>query len=585
MALDPIVSLAVAIAEAPGSCACVLGAGVSVDAGVPTGWSIYRDGLRRLYRLENEVDEAPNDEAIDDWLAKSGRADLGYSALLDLIAPDAAIRRSLLAGYFKEAEPGTSHLLLAEMAARGLIRVFVTTNFDRLLEGALATNGIDPVVISDDASLQAAPRREHADVYVVKAHGDYLQETIRNTPSELVGLEPDLTDEIRRIFDNYGLVVIGWSGSDPALAQLVDERRSRYGAWWLSLSDPQDEPARTLAERAGIRVIHRSGASALLGDLDRRLAVYEAHPEADDPGSVHDEVRTLLRRSDAIALDEILRRERAHFETAVEGVSVGHRDHHDNPDHVCDATTRLMAATQRRLASLVPLAVHRPDLLDSELRSHAAWASSDELVGGGMTWQQAWVVPFWVLGMALGGLAVRLDRYAAIRPLVSTSWNDYNSRREPFIGHPGNTGAIIAGLLGPTPEEGRTWLFPQWQWLLQELDSWVWLAERYPDWLQRKGEPAVSMACFDFLLGLAESLRKDGGGVWAVWTLRQGAVGRFARRLHADSSLRAEIAEALGSTLEDFDERAPAIVENSTGLGGFPDVKGVASILRTGQDR
>lgn len=37
MALDPIVALSVAIAEAPGSYAVFVGSGVSRDAGVPTG--------------------------------------------------------------------------------------------------------------------------------------------------------------------------------------------------------------------------------------------------------------------------------------------------------------------------------------------------------------------------------------------------------------------------------------------------------------------------------------------------------------------------------------------------------------------
>ena len=48
--LDPIVSLSVALAEAPGTCAFFLGAGVSRDAGVPTGYEVMRDGLRRLHQ-------------------------------------------------------------------------------------------------------------------------------------------------------------------------------------------------------------------------------------------------------------------------------------------------------------------------------------------------------------------------------------------------------------------------------------------------------------------------------------------------------------------------------------------------------
>jgi hypothetical protein len=70
-----------------------------------------------------------------------GRADLGYSDLLELIAPDPATRRDYLAKHFEGVEPGQTHEFLADLAARGLVTVFVTTNFDRLLERALQARG------------------------------------------------------------------------------------------------------------------------------------------------------------------------------------------------------------------------------------------------------------------------------------------------------------------------------------------------------------------------------------------------------------------------------------------------------------
>ncbi len=83
------------------------------------------------------------------------------------------------------------------------MRVFVTTNFDRMLEQALVMRGIEPVVVSDDATLESAPRREHSPVFIVKAHGDYLQETIRDSPSELAELQPALTAELQAIGNHY----------------------------------------------------------------------------------------------------------------------------------------------------------------------------------------------------------------------------------------------------------------------------------------------------------------------------------------------------------------------------------------------
>jgi len=88
-ALDPIVSLAVGIAESPGLYAFLLGSGVSRDAGVPTGGEVLRNAQADLYRLVRTETELPaGEEGLDEWLAEHGYAELGYSEILALLAPD-----------------------------------------------------------------------------------------------------------------------------------------------------------------------------------------------------------------------------------------------------------------------------------------------------------------------------------------------------------------------------------------------------------------------------------------------------------------------------------------------------------------
>jgi hypothetical protein len=575
--LDPIISLAVALAEAPGACACVLGAGVSFDAGVPTASDIFQDGLQRLYRLENETEETPNGEQLATWLLEREYGDMGYSSLLDLIAPDAATRRELLADYFKGVKPGPAHERLADLAASGALRVFVTTNFDRLLERALEARGIEPVVVSDDAGLARAPRREHAQVFILKAHGDYLQETIRNTPSELAELEPGLTAELRAIVDHYGLLVVGWSGSDPALAEIIRGRTSRYGAWWLSRSEHPSEPAPALIEAIGARLMIRAGAAEFLGELERRLSVYRAHESGDDPGSVYDQVLALVKQEDEVDLDQMLRRERFVFESALDTIRVEFANANAG-ERVLEGWQRLQLATDRRLASLIVLALYRPNLLEQEIRGHVAWASSAQPRDGLNTWVQVWRFPFFIIGMAIGGLAVRLERYASIRPVALSSWSDPNGYKEPFLGHPGELGDFVARRLGPEPPEGKTWLFPTWQWLEQDLRDKDWLTERCPEWLRREGEPHRALIEFALLLNIANGV---GDGQLIAWWSLDGTVPlRYAQRLSRDATTRRMIAEtALDMPLETFDQSAPETLRKSHGLGMFPDTDRVAAAL------
>jgi hypothetical protein len=582
MPLDPIVSLSVALAEAPGSGAFLLGAGVSVDAGVPTAWAVFRDLLRRLHRLENDTSDSLGDEQLDEWLKATDREDLGYSSLLDLIAPDPATRRDLLASYFEAALPGKAHEQLAALAAEGAVRVFVTTNFDRLLEVAVRARGIDPVIVSDDATLATAPRREHSKVFIVKAHGDYQQETIRNTPSELAALEPALTAELQAIADNYALTVLGWSGSDPALVKILRDRRSRYGAWWLSLTEPPAEPGRSLAEAIGARMIVRPGAAEFLTDLSGRLAVYAAHESGNDPGTVHDEVLALARQGDDIGLDGVLRRERNAFQSVTEGVTADFIGKHIDEVTVRSVWSRLGPATDRRLASLIPIALYRADLFATEVRADTGWATSTPLRGGGMTWQQAWRFPFWTIGIALGALLVRLERFSSLNTLFTATWTSQNQRPEPYIELPRDAGAAVAELFGPTPPPNIKWIFPPWNWLAADLKNREWLSDRYPDWLGRPQEPWTSMCAFDLLRYIASATRGYGSAI-ALWSLNSEAAQAYARRLHNDFELRRQVARAAELELAEFDEKAPELLANARGLGGFSsEVTEVANALRTG---
>ncbi len=75
---------------------------------------------------------------------------------------------------------------------------------------------------------------------------------------------------------------------------------------------------------------------------------------------------------------------------------------------------KLSIATDRRLASLIPLAPHRPEALADEIHAMTGWASSVRPRNGLLAWIQGWQLPFWVIGMIVGALAVRLERYAAL---------------------------------------------------------------------------------------------------------------------------------------------------------------------------
>jgi hypothetical protein len=89
------------------------------------------------------------------------------------------------------------------------VRVIVTTNFDRLLELALAEVGVVPTTLATPDAVAGALPLAHTNCTIVKVHGDYVDARIRNTPEELAQYDKRIDKLLDRIFDEHGLVVCG----------------------------------------------------------------------------------------------------------------------------------------------------------------------------------------------------------------------------------------------------------------------------------------------------------------------------------------------------------------------------------------
>ncbi len=580
MPLDPIVSLSVALAEAPGTCAFFLGSGVSRDAGVPTGYEVMRRGLRQLHRVENGSDEPLDDQALDTWLAETDREHITYSELLAEITPDAAIRREYLAGFFENAEPGPTHESLAQLAVDGLVRVFITTNFDRLLEHALQTRGIEPVVIASDADLAAAMPREHAPCVVLKPHGDYLRETIRNTPEELAQLEPAITIELGEVFARYGVVVLGYSGTDEAIAETLRRRNSRYGVWWVARGDLV--PATSdLVNAIGGRLIRRDSAADFLADLRHRLSVFAEHPSGMTPGTTHDAALGLIRDGDEVGLAELLRRERNAYQEHLQRNRSAALARPGNLASVTETWTSLRPGVERFLAVLLPLALYRPEMFFAEVKRITRALEGGPLLGGLSTWLEVPQYAATWLGYVCGALLVNLDQYEVLGALLRAQWRDVNGYSQPLVHLPGSLSHDLGRALVPPPSSGGEWFAPGWEFLDQSVTAMDWLTERYPE-LAREGEPRRSLGQFDVFVVIASGLQHARAG--AFFTLSGDGPLELAAQLHRDDARRQQVAEMLGLSLEEFDAQAPDLIRAAhpfqTLNSASPDA--VANALKTG---
>jgi hypothetical protein len=276
--IDGRVALAMSIHASPGVYVVLVGSGMSSAAGIPTGWQVVQDLIRKVAIVEG-VDPIEVEDEPEVWWAKQGRPEPRYDTLLPVLASTDAARQALLRGYFElgpggtQAQPTAGHHALATLAATGRVRIIVTTNFDRLIERALDQAGVPSQVLSHSSAINGMTPIAHAPTTVIKLHGDYLSLGLRNTSDELASYPIEQKKLLERIFDEYGLIVIGWSAEyDTALVEAIEAVPSRrYPTYWTTFNGSLAEPAQRLITQRQACVIDTSGADEFLGDLVQKI--------------------------------------------------------------------------------------------------------------------------------------------------------------------------------------------------------------------------------------------------------------------------------------------------------------------------
>ena len=282
--IEPIHALAISMQARPKLYALLLGSGVSKAAGIPTGWEVVLDLVSKLARMSGEEPEDPCQ-----WYKDKYGTEPNYSELLELIAPTSAGRQQLQRQYWEgdspdaTKQPTAAHKAIADLVKRGFVKVIITTNFDRLVENALREVGVEPMVLRSSDDVAGMTPLDHINCCVLKLHGDYMDERVRNTTDELAKYPDVVSQLINRIFDEYGLVICGWSGEwDVALSGAL--RRAsprRYTSYWAAHDGLGDDAKHIVATRDA-RVIEIESADRFFGNLSSlvtSLTEYtEPHP-------------------------------------------------------------------------------------------------------------------------------------------------------------------------------------------------------------------------------------------------------------------------------------------------------------------
>ncbi|HAS6388981.1 TPA: hypothetical protein I7251_08135 [Vibrio vulnificus] len=206
-----------------------LGAGASVTSGVRHAGNLideWRDTYSDMYPTKKIEDEHWYNTATE------------YSELFELLYDQPSQRREFIESCVKDALPSWGYIYLANLLKHNVFNTVFTTNFDDLINEACYSFSSDlkPLVSAHDSSISSvrltSPRPK-----IIKLHGDFLFDNIKNTVRELESLEDNMRSKFRQYASEFGMIVIGYSGNDRSIMETLNtllryDNNFPHGIYW-----------------------------------------------------------------------------------------------------------------------------------------------------------------------------------------------------------------------------------------------------------------------------------------------------------------------------------------------------------------
>jgi len=250
----------------PQNFAWFLGAGASRAAGLPTATDVLWD-LKRTYYCQQEnqeitlhdVQNPAVRERIQSYFDSRGFPSHGvpneYSAYFEKIfGADKERQRRYVKDILAEEQVRLSvgNRVLGALLASGLSRAAFTTNFDTVVERALAEvagRSLSAYHLEGSSAAMQALNNEEFPLYC-KLHGDFRYESIKNLSVDLATQNTALSECFMSAGSRFGFVVAGYSGRDVSIMTLfravLDSHNSfPHGLFWLGIKGSPVLPAVT----------------------------------------------------------------------------------------------------------------------------------------------------------------------------------------------------------------------------------------------------------------------------------------------------------------------------------------------------
>ena len=197
-----------------------------------------------------------------------------YSLLFEMVYDQPSQRRVYIEECLKEARPGWGYVYLTSLLSERFFDVVFTTNFDDLMNEAcyLYSHALRPLVAAHDSAIQGI-RVTSGRPKIIKLHGDFLYDNIKNTLSELQTLETNTKNKLHQFAQEYGLVVLGYSGRDRSVMDtlellLRDGENYKQGVYWcLRRGERPSQRLESLLRKDRVYLVESDGFDQFAAEL------------------------------------------------------------------------------------------------------------------------------------------------------------------------------------------------------------------------------------------------------------------------------------------------------------------------------
>lgn len=276
--------------------ALFLGSGASSTSHVKTASEMINEWRRRLY------ERSGTKNSFDEWLKKQEWYDTDdeYAALFELSYDQRPLRRAYIEECLRDAHPGWGYAYLTNLLKHNMFNVVFTTNFDDLInEACFLYSDVRPLVCAHDSAVSGI-RITSARPKIIKLHGDFLFDSIKNTVRELETLESNMKEKLKQFAREYGLVVAGYSGRDRSVMDVLDMfvRQDEYfkqGIYWCELEGEEKKGKRlsTLLRRDDVYLAKIAGFDEFMAEISHK-AEFGLPRQVADPLRVAEEKARLF---------------------------------------------------------------------------------------------------------------------------------------------------------------------------------------------------------------------------------------------------------------------------------------------------